>query len=325
MLKMLACGLLGAAFFSTSFVLYELMSVQGGHWFWSASLRCLFMLLLSLLLIVLQEQGRSRGLRQVLGLWRQQPLFWCLSGSIGLGAYGWLAFSADHAPAWVITSTYLFTVVASLLVLALFGQRFRPRVLLYACIIFAGIVLANWGESRARAPAEMQNLWLLGALPALLAAFCFPIGNQLVWQAGHGNPAGLSGWRQKLLGRLPQIPADKLGNPLHKVCLLSAGSLPLWLLLGLAVQPPPPSAAQAGMALLVALSAGVIGTAVFLYARSLATTPGQVAAVDATQATEIIFALIGGIILLATPLPSLVSTVGMMMIIGGLLLFARHT
>ncbi|WP_278931798.1 hypothetical protein [Moraxella osloensis] len=40
--KMIVWELIASAFFSTSFVLYQLMSVQGGHWFWSASFRCFF-------------------------------------------------------------------------------------------------------------------------------------------------------------------------------------------------------------------------------------------------------------------------------------------
>ncbi len=47
--------------------------------------------------------------------------------------------------------------------------------------------------------------------------------------------------------------------------------------------------------------------------------------VDATQASEIIFALIGGMLLLSTPMPSVVSMVGIVMVIVGLVLFARSS
>ena len=75
---------------------------------------------------------------------------------------------------------------------------------------------------------------------------------------------------------------------------------------------------------LVALMAGVLGTATFLHARSLAKQPQQLAAVDATQGSEIIFALLGGMLLLHTPTPSGLSFVGIALVIIGLVLFAKQ-
>ena len=53
---------------------------------------------------------------------------------------------------------------------------------------------------------------------------------------------------------------------------------------------------------------------------SLAKQPQQLAAVDATQGSEIIFALLGGMLLLHTPMPSGLSFVGLLVIIGLVLL-----
>lgn len=337
LIGLLFFGLVGSALFSTSFVLYELMSVQGGHWFWSASLRCLFMWLLLSVIILIQNKGRLGVPMALCRLFLRHGVFWCITGGIGLGTYGWLAFGADYAPAWVITSTYLFTVVASLIVLYFFGQRFSAKIVVYALIVFLGIVLANLGEGlgghSANAADEhlsQTNLWqmlLFGALPAFIAAFCFPIGNQLIWQAStvnDKNPTATS-VRERLLNLLPNVDSDLLKNPLHKVWLLSAGSLPIWLILGLMVQPPAVSVSQITVTFLVALLAGVLGTSIFLYARSRANSPNDVAMVDATQASEIIFALIGGMLLLSTPMPSVVSMVGIVMVIAGLVLFARSS
>lgn len=136
MVTLLLFGLIGSALFSMSFVLYELMSVQGGHWFWSASLRCLFMWGLLSLIIIIQNKGRFDVPMALCRLFFRHSYFWCITGGIGLGTYGWLAFGADYAPAWMITSTYLFTVVASLMVLyffwtAIFCQNCR---LCFDCI-----------------------------------------------------------------------------------------------------------------------------------------------------------------------------------------------
>lgn len=116
--KLIALGLLASAFFSLSFVLYQLMSVQGGHWFWSASFRCFFMWLLLSVFILLQNKLNPSKLLALCKLFASHWQFWCVTGGIGLGTYGLLAFAADYAEGWVIAATYLFTVVASLVVLS---------------------------------------------------------------------------------------------------------------------------------------------------------------------------------------------------------------
>ena len=52
MVKLILLGLLAGAFFSSTFILNELMSNAGGHWFWSASLRYIFMWLIITAIII---------------------------------------------------------------------------------------------------------------------------------------------------------------------------------------------------------------------------------------------------------------------------------
>lgn len=331
--KMIVWGLIASAFFSTSFVLYQLMSVQGGHWFWSASFRCFFMWLLLSVFILLQNKLNPSKLLALCKLFASHWQFWCVTGGIGLGTYGLLAFAADYAEGWVIAATYLFTVVASLVVLSFFGQSFQKKVIVYSVIVFIGVVLANVGEGLRHSTSQGTDwhaLLLFGALPAFIASFCFPLGNQLIWQAGqpkggttHSNNI-MSNETRKLLKKVPQVTSPLLSNPLHKVWLMSLGSLPMWLVLGFMVQPPAPSVSQMTISFLVALMAGVLGTTTFLHARSLAKQPQQLAAVDATQGSEIIFALLGGMLLLHTPMPSGLSFVGIALVIIGLVLFAKQ-
>jgi len=331
--KMIVWGLIASAFFSTSFVLYQLMSVQGGHWFWSASFRCFFMLLLLSVFILLQNKLNPSKLLELCKLFVSHWQFWCVTGGIGLGTYGLLAFAADYAQGWVIAATYLFTVVASLVVLSFFGQSFQKKVIVYSVIVFIGVVLANVGEGLRHSTnqgTDWHALLLFGALPAFIASFCFPLGNQLIWQAGQPKEGTthhtkeMSNATSKLLQKVPQVTSPLLSNPLHKVWLMSLGSLPMWLLLGFLVQPPAPSVSQMTISFLVALMAGVLGTTTFLHARSLAKQPQQLAAVDATQGSEIIFALLGGMLLLHTPMPSGLSFVGIALVIIGLVLFAKQ-
>lgn len=331
--KMIVWGLIASAFFSTSFVLYQLMSVQGGHWFWSASFRCFFMWLLLSVFILLQNKFNPSKLLELCKLFASHWQFWCVTGGIGLGTYGLLAFAADYAEGWVIAATYLFTVVASLVVLSFFGQSFQKKVIVYSVIVFIGVVLANVGEGLRHSTSQGTDwhaLLLFGALPAFIASFCFPLGNQLIWQAaqpkgGTTHPThAISKATSKLLKKVPQVTSPLLSNPLHKVWLMSLGSLPMWLVLGFMVQPPASSVSQMTISFLVALMAGVLGTTTFLHARSLAKQPQQLAAVDATQGSEIIFALLGGMLLLHTPMPSGLSFVGIALVIIGLVLFAKQ-
>ncbi|MDO4251113.1 MAG: multidrug resistance efflux transporter family protein [Moraxella sp.] len=317
MLKLILIGILAGAFFSSTFILNELMASQGGHWFWSAALRYVFMWLLLSVIIAIKS-----GMDTLIGLWRlfgEHYKFWCIAGGIGFGLfYAPLCFGADHAPSWVIAATFQFTTVASLIVLAMFGEKLKKQVIAISILIFIGVLLTNIGEGlHGSSTSSLTSLLLLGALPCLVAGFCFPIGNQLVWYTTRPPST------HPLLSKVPHLTSSLMTSPFHKVWLLSVGSLPFWLVLGLIVQPPALGISQAINSLLVALFAGVIATSLFLYARSKASNSGQIAGVDATQATEVIFSLIGGIVILSTPLPSMISWVGIALVSIGLVLFAR--
>ena len=333
MLKLIILGLLAGAFFSTTFVLNELMSHANGHWFWSASLRYVFMFAILTIIIAIQH-----GFNTVISLSRlfiKHWLFWCLTGGIGFGLfYAGICYAADHASGWVVASTFMFTVVASLFVLAAFGQRFSKQVVIFALLIFFGVLLVNASEvsHTSTALTDTTNPWqviIYGAVPALIAAFSYPFGNQLVWQASHNasirnevsnepKPMGL------LYRSIPTIDTDLLTNAFNKIWLMTLGSFPLWILLAVVIRPPLPSSSQVFNTFLVAVFSGIIATALFLYARGKATTSQQVAGVDATQASEVVFALLGGVILLGTPFPSLTGLIGILLIMLGLVLFARY-
>ena len=142
MSKLILLGVLSNAFFSSTFILNEAMSLAGGHWVWSASLRYIFMTLM--LLAILLVQGGIDRVKDVLKLFLANWQFWILSGSIGFGVfYALICFSADFSPGWVIAATYQFTTVATLFVLMLFGRSFPKRIWIYSLIIFVGVYLVN--------------------------------------------------------------------------------------------------------------------------------------------------------------------------------------
>ena len=306
MLRLILIGLLSGFFFSSTFVLNRIMSLDGGHWVWSASLRYAYMILL-LTAWLLAFRGTA-ALARILGLFFSNLVFWVAAGSIGFGAfYALICFSADYAPGWIVATTWQFTIIATLVVLMAFGRRFPKRIWLFSAIVFAGVFMVNFSQAEAVDPSEL----IKGALPVLIAAFCYPIGNQMVWEAKAGHR------------RLPDISGAGLEHPFARVLLMSLGSVPFWCLLLVVTAPPPPATGQIVNTALVALFSGVMATSLFLFARNESKTGSQLAAVDATQSSEVIFALAGEILIIGTALPNALGVLGILLTGAGLMLFVR--
>ncbi|RPJ82133.1 MAG: multidrug resistance efflux transporter family protein [Deltaproteobacteria bacterium] len=308
MFKLVSLGILSGAFFSTTFILNEAMSLEGGHWVWSASLRYLFMALFLTTIIVFKSGFKE--LRGIFDLFRSHWKFWIISGGIGFGGfYALICYSADFSPGWVIAATWQFTVVASLFIFMMFGHSFPKRIWLFSSLIFIGVVLVNLSQ------IEKFDLKVLlsGGLPVLAAAFCYPFGNQLVWEATNGNNL-----------KLPEIHSPLLDDVFNKILLMTLGSFPLWIGLVVITRPPVPDISQIFNTSLVALFSGVFATGIFLFARNLASDSNELAGVDATQSSEVIFALLGGILFLKSEVPGIESITGLMLILIGLTFFVKY-
>ena len=167
MLRLILIGLLSGFFFSSTFVLNRLMSLGGGHWVWSASLRYAYMIVL-LMLWLLVFRGTA-ALARILGLFFNNLVFWMATGSIGFGAfYALVCFSADYAPGWIVATTWQFTIIATLAVLTAFGRRFPKRIWGFSSIVFGGVCMVNFSQAGVVGSTEL----IYGALPVLIAAFC---------------------------------------------------------------------------------------------------------------------------------------------------------
>lgn len=305
-MKIILTGILAALFFSSTFILNRAMSLDGGHWVWSASLRYLWMLLfLSAGLLV----RRRNLLLQSLALYRRHLFFWTLAGGIGFGVfYALISFSASYAPGWVVAATWQTTILATPIVLLGFGKRIPLRAMLLTLIIFAGVLLVNIESVEAGS----WNAVLYGAIPVLVAAFAYPLGNQLVWEARNGGGE-----------RIPCIDAPAMDDPFCRVLLLTLGSLPLWAVLIVAVSPPPPSTSQLLNTALVAVFSGVAATSLFLYARHKARSAAELAAADCTQSMEVVFSLAGEVLFLGGALPGALGWSGIFLTMAGLVLYIR--
>lgn len=308
MFKLIVLGIISGAFFSTTFVLNELMSVQNGHWLYSATLRYFFMILF--LAIILFFQGGIKRLKEVSNLFLQNYIFWIISGTIGFGFfYALICFAADYSPGWVIAASWQFTIVATLFVLLFFGKSFPKKIWFFSSIIFIGVCLVNL--------SHIDNFefstFIYGAIPVLVASFCYPLGNQLIWESQNGSNT-----------KVPHIKSSLLKNSFNKVVLMCLGSIPFWIVLLLIFQPSLPSSSQVINSSFVALFSGVFATTIFLYARGMAKNSDEIAAVDATQASEVIFAMIGGFLLFGNISISTFSIIGLILIMLGLFLFIKY-
>jgi len=304
MLRLILIGLLAGLFFSSTFILNRVMSLEGGHWIWSASLRYGYMILF-LVAWFLVFKGPA-ALFEVLRVFFRNWIFWTLAGSVGFGLfYALICYSADHAPGWVVATTWQFTIIATLFVLLFFGRRFPMKTWFFSTLVFGGVLIVNLGQAEKTGLVELAA----GAIPVLIAAFCYPLGNQMVWEATNGNR------------RLPDVNSPVLETPSARVLLMSLGSLPLWGILIAVTTPAPPSSGQLFNTALVALFSGVAATSLFLQARNLSKTAGELAAVDATQSSEVIFALLGEIVIIGAALPDIFSVFGILITCAGITLF----
>ena len=307
MTRLVLFGICSALFFSSTFVLNRAMSLQGGHWIWTASLRYFYMLfMLSLWLVV---SGKTRLLKEVFSAFRSNWGFWTIAGSTGFGVfYALLTFSSSFAPGWVVATTWQSTILATPLVLLLFGKRVPMRGVFFTVLIFVGIVLVTCEQDAA---ASMRET-ILGIAPVLIAAFAYPLGNQLVWEARHGK-----------IVHIPEKSTAVLDDSVARVLIMVLGSLPLWLALILCVQPPPPSGGQLINTAVVAVFSGVLATTIFYKARHLAKTPFELSAVDATQSMEVVFSLLGEIVFLGGSWPGPAGSIGIVISLLGLVLYVR--
>jgi len=307
MIRIILIGVLASLFFSSTFVLNRAMSLEGGHWVWSASLRYFWML--AFLGCWLVATGRGRLGLETLRLFRKHFLFWILAGSVGFGVfYALITFSSVYAPGWVVAATWQTTILATPFVLLAFGRKVPLRALALTLLIFVGVVLVNVEQASETKLSDA----LLGALPVLVAAFAYPFGNQLVWEARQGENRFI-----------PSIDHPAMDDSVCRVLLLTLGSLPLWGLLLLVTAPPSPSTGQVVQTAIVAVCSGVIATSLFLHARHMAKSTAELAAVDCTQSMEVVFSLAGEAILLGHVMPGPLGWSGIVLSMLGLILYIK--
>lgn len=290
-------GVLSALFFAVTFVLNRLMSVGGGHWIWSSSLRFFWMVPFLFVLVFFRK-----NLKPLLREMKDRPWQWILWGTIGFGVfYAPLTFAAAYGPSWLVASTWQITIVAGMLLSPIINKTSLKKTisfqaLLFSMIILLGILIMQISQANTISINEL----VLGTIPVIVAAFAYPLGNR----------------------KMMQITNGKL-NAIQRTLGMTLGSLPFWILVslyGLTINELP-NEAQVYQTLIVAICSGVIATVLFFMATDkVQNDENALASVEATQSAEVLFALVGEIIILKIHLPDVYSVIGIVLVIIGMLL-----
>lgn len=298
-------GIFAAFFFAFTFILNRAMDLAGGSWIWSASLRYFFMLPFLFIIVIARK-----NLKPLFVEMKKQPGAWLLWSFVGFGLfYAPLCFSASFAPGWLIAATWQITIISGSLLAPLFYEtimtekgpiKMKGKIpfkgLSMSLIILLGIILMQLQQAD-----ELDGLAiLLGILPVVVASFAYPLGNRKMMDVCGGRLDVF----QRVLG-------------------MTLASLPFWLFLSIYgyFTAGLPSMSQTIQSCLVAISSGVIATILFFQATDLVRGNMQkLAAVEATQSMEVLFALLGELLLLNSAYPTLVSWAGVVLVMGGMVL-----
>lgn len=305
-MKEILLGIVAALFFAMTFILNHAMELDGGSWLWSSSLRYFFML--PFLFIIVAARQR---LPQMMHKINEAKAAWFLWSFVGFGLfYAPLTFSAAYGAGWLISGTWQFTIIAGLLLTPLFfihtkdgsiRQKIPLKSLSISLFILLGIIIMQIPS----ATTVSAKTLLLGMLPVIIAAFAYPLGNR----------------------KMMAICNDEL-DTFQRVLGMTIMSLPLWIILAIYAYFTVglPSSSQLIQSFIVGISSGVIATVLFFIATDRTRhNPSKLAAVEATQSAEIIFVVIGEILLLSIPFPSTLATIGLVIIILGMLLHSQYT
>lgn len=294
-------GIIASLFFAITFVANRVMALDGGSWIWSASLRFYWMVPFFFAIVLIRKKFKSLIVEM-----KKNLLQWLLWSTIGFGVfYAALTFAAAFGPSWLVASSWQITIIAGLLLAPLINPK--TKSISYSSFVFSGIILIGIIVMQIN---HAQNLTIqntiLGFAPVLLAAFAYPLGNRKMMQITKGE---LDVY-QRILGML--------------IC-----SLPFWFVFSsyeLVVNQNLPQGSQYLQTFIVAICSGVIATALFFHATDkVSNNEKSLAAVEATQSTEVLFAIVGEIWLLNSTLPDTYAIIGIHLIVIGMILHSVYS
>jgi drug/metabolite transporter (DMT)-like permease len=296
--KSIVLGILSSFFFAFTFVLNRQMDIAGGSWIWSASLRYFFMFFILLVYMILKKQ-----LINVITSIKKSPISWFVWSTVGFGLfYAPLCFASSYGASWLVAGTWQITIIAGALLSPMFFKklekksRIPKKSIMNSTIILVGIFIMQFQEAKN---ISFLNAFII-TVTVLIAAFSYPLGNR----------------------KMMEICDNKL-TTLERIFGMTLCSLPFWIVLSLMGLPyiGPPSSNQIAQSLIVAIFSGIIATTLFFKATELVkTNPLKLSIVESTQAGEILFTLLMGVIIFKDNLPSFLGFIGLSLIIIGMIL-----
>lgn len=305
-MRAILIGILGAMFFSVTFILNHAMSDDGGSWMFSSSLRFIFMFPFLFIFVWFQQRHHI-----ILLHIRKHFMLWLLWSTLGFVCfYVPITFVSSFSSGWLIAATWQLTIICGLLLAPLFyeyvqyeqqtvkiRERISWRSVGTSTLMIIGVVLVQIPQI---SNIELHT-FIISIVPLIIAAFCYPLGN-----------------------RKMMVLVDNKLTTIERIYGMTLVTLPIWFIIfGVGVAKNGlPSSNQVLQTFSVAIFSGIIATALFFYATNLVKhNQGKLAAVEATQATEIIFTLIGEMIFLGLPLPDAVSLIGISLITLGIFIY----
>ncbi|MBA2862150.1 multidrug resistance efflux transporter family protein [Methanococcus maripaludis] len=309
-MKSIILGILSSLFFASTFVLNRQMDLFGGDWVFSASLRYIFTLPILLILLY----GRN-NIKKVISEIKNNFKEWFIWSNVGFVLfYAPLTFAGDYGPSWLIAGTWQITIIAGILVTPLFysmvenngnlekvKNKIPKKSLFISAIILFGIILMQYSRITS---VSIESI-IFGFLPVIVAAFSYPLGNRKTMEISGGKLTTF----QRILG-------------------MTLCSMPAWILLliyGL-LRSGIPNNNQIIQSFIVALFSGIIATWLFFKATDLVRKDmKKLAAVESTQSGEIVFSVLGEIILLGGAFPDISAIFGLLVVISGMIIHSIHS
>ncbi|MHB8912707.1 MAG: multidrug resistance efflux transporter family protein, partial [Lysobacter sp.] len=231
-----------------------------------------------------------------------------------------LSFAAASGPSWLVAGTFQVTVIAGMLCAPLLYRDARARIprpaLAVGMVIVAGVLLMQFGHGGG---ALDRDGWIALALVAV-SAVAYPLGNRGLLL--HLERAQLE--TSACETSVPETNAPEL-NATQRVFGMTLASQPLWWLVAAFAfaRAGAPPMGQVWLAGGVALGAGIIATILFFQATGMVRNdPTALAATEAMQAAEILFATLIGVLWLGEAWPQGRALGGAVVIIAGIVAFS---
>lgn len=306
MKKIILYGLAAAFFFSSTFAINRWLNVvERGHWYWTSCLRYIYVFLFLSLFIIIFKGFKTY--KETVLCFLKYWYFWIFAGGIGFGFfYLALCFAASYSPGWVLATTWQLTILMTPVVIFILGKKVSSRGIFYLILIFSGIIIVNIDEFSSLSLRVINSV-----IPIIFAAFCYPLGNTLCKYACEG--------------KYNKISVDKFSiskNVFSQIILMTLGAFPIFLIVGVLINPPLPTVSQLYSTAFIALSTGVIATSFLFKARQLSqNSTFALAAADGTQAAEAPLALFWECLFFNGLFPSKISFFGLLFVILGIILF----